>query len=263
VADADRLNEVLASAPGRIEAVVHLAARAGVRRSLEEPHLYYRTNVTGTLSLVEAARRNEIPKLVLASTSSVYAGSTRIPFREDDPADRPLSPYTASKRAAELCCHAYHKAFGLDVTVLRYFTVYGPAGRPDMSIFRFIRWVTEGEPVTVFGDGTQSRDFTYVTDVADGTVLALRPSGFAVINLGGDHPVELRSVLGMVESLVGGPATVEHHPFHRADVRASWADISAAERLLGWRPKVSLEEGLAATVEWYRQNRDWARELQL
>lgn len=245
-----------------IEAVINLAARVGVRQSLVSPGVYYETNLTGTLNLLESCREHKIQKFVLASTSSLYAGAER-PFREDQPTDRPLSPYAASKKAAEALCYTYHAQFGLDVTVLRFFTVYGPAGRPDMAIFRFVRGIAEGTPVIVYGDGDQERDFTYVDDVAEGTLRGLTSLGYEVVNLGSDHPTSVRRVIGLLETLSGRRAHVEHRPSHPADVRATWADITKARRLLRWAPHTSLEEGLRAAVGWYEENRSWASQLAL
>ena len=243
-------------------AVMNLAARAGVRQSLEDPWAYYETNVTGTLNLLELCREFSVPKFVLASTSSVYGEAAR-PFREEVSTDRPLSPYAASKKAAEALCYTYHHLCGLDMTIFRYFTVYGPAGRPDMSIFRFIKWMAEGESVIVYGDGTQERDFTYVDDIARGTVLGLKPVGYAVINLGSDRPVPLKRVIALLEDLLGQPALIDRRPAHRTDVPATWADVSQAKRLLGWEPLMTFEEGLEKTVAWYREQRQWARLIEL
>lgn len=242
------------------DSVINLAARAGVRQSLEDPWTYYQTNLTGTLNLLEGCREKGVRKFVLASTSSVYGDGER-PFREDAPADHPLSPYAASKKAAEGVCYAYHHAYGLDVTVLRYFTVYGPAGRPDMAIYRFIAWTAEGKPLALFGDGSQERDFTYVDDIAGGTLLALKPMGFEVINLGSDRPVALKEVIGMVEEVVGRPASIQQKQVHPADVQATWADITKARHLLGWEPKVTLPEGLCLAAAWYNDNHSWAGKL--
>ncbi len=261
VADLDAMRRLFADRP--LDAVVNLAARAGVRQSLADPWTYLRTNAEGTLNLLEMCRRHDVPRLVLASTSSLYGGANSRPFREDMPTDRPLSPYAASKKAAEAMCASYAHLYGLHTPVLRYFTVYGPAGRPDMSIFRFVRWVAEGDPVVVFGDGGQERDFTYVEDVARGTVAALGVRGHEVINLGSDRPVALTSVLALVEKALGRSARVERRPPAAADVRATWADVTKARDLLGWAPRVSLEEGIARTVEWYLDERAWARDLDL
>ncbi|MGH7289132.1 MAG: NAD-dependent epimerase/dehydratase family protein, partial [Myxococcota bacterium] len=194
----------------RFDAVLHLAARAGVRASVENPWLYVNANVTGTLNLLEWCRAKGISKLVLSSTSSVYGGSPETLFREDQPTSRPISPYAASKKAAEALCYTWHALHGLDVTVLRYFTVYGPAGRPDMSVFRFVRGVREGEPITVYGDGSMARDFTYVDDIARGTIAALRPLGYEIVNLGGEHPAEVRELVATVERTLGRKAEVRH-----------------------------------------------------
>lgn len=244
-------------------AVINLAARAGVRASVEDPWTYYRTNVEGTLNLLEMCRRYGVKKFVLASTSSLYGAGNEVPYREDADTNRPLSPYAASKKAAEALTYTYHYLHGLDVSVLRYFTVYGPAGRPDMSVFRFIRQTAEGDPLVVYGDGTQQRDFTYVDDIARGTVAALKPLGYEVINLGSDRPVPLSRVIEQIASLVGRSQAIERRPPHPADVPMTWADVGKAGRLLGWTPQVALEEGLRRTVAWYHENRDLAKSLVL
>ena len=246
-------------AADRFDAAVNLAARAGVRQSIAAPRRYLGANTMGALNLLEACRDRQTPKFLLASTSSLYGDCNPLPFAEDADTDRPLSPYAASKKAAEAMCHAYHRLYGIDVTVCRYFTVYGPAGRPDMSLFRFVQWVAEGRPVTIYGDGSQSRDFTYVDDIARGTVAALKPLGYETVNLGSDSPVALNDALRMVEEALGKSAEAHREPMHRADVRATWADISKARKLLGWRPQTPLREGIRKTVAWYLENREWAR----
>lgn len=256
----DRESMSAAIRGARFDAVINLAARAGVRQSVENPHVYVRTNISGTLNLLELTRSHDIGKFVLASTSSVYGDGPR-PFKESATADRPLSPYAATKRAAEQMCYSFHHLFGIDVTVLRYFTVYGPAGRPDMSIFRFVRWISEGQDVQIYGDGNQERDFTFVDDIADGTVRALRPLGFSTINLGGDSPVSIREVIGLIEKFTGKKAKTIHSPAHPSDVQATWADISAAGNLLEWRPRTDISDGVRRTVEWYRENREFASGL--
>ena len=242
-------------------AVLNLAARAGVRQSVENPGVYFETNVTGTLNLLELCRRYGVGKFVLASTSSLYGAHNPRPFREDANTDQPLSPYAASKKAAESLCYAYHYLHGIDITVLRYFTVYGPAGRPDMSLFRFTQWINEGESVTVYGDGKQERDFTYVRDIAKGTVAGLKPLGYEVINLGSDRPIVLMDTIRLIEELVGTEAVIEYLPRHPADVQATWADIKKAEALLGWRPETPLRKGVADLNAWYRTNRNWAKNI--
>ena len=246
-------------AADRFDAAVNLAARAGVRQSIAAPRRYLGANTMGALNLLEACGDHQTPKFLLASTSSLYGDRNPLPFAEDADTDLPLSPYAASKKAAEAMCHAYHRLYGIDVTVCRYFTVYGPAGRPDMSLFRFVQWVAEGRPVTIYGDGAQSRDFTYVDDIARGTVAALKPLGYETVNLGSDSPVTLNDALRMVEEALGKSAEVYREPMHRADVRATWADISKARKLLGWRPQTPLREGIRKTVAWYLENREWAR----
>jgi nucleoside-diphosphate-sugar epimerase len=246
---------------GPFDAVLNLAARAGVRQSLQNPWIYFDTNTTGTLNLLELCRHRGVGKIVLASTSSLYGSRNPVPYREDADTNHPLSPYAASKKAAEALCHSYHHLYGIDVTVVRYFTVYGPAGRPDMSLFRFAQWIAEDRPVIVFGDGMQSRDFTYVDDIARGTIAALRPLGYEVINLGSDRPMVLMDALKLIERLLGKQAKIEYQPFHKADIFATWADITAAREKLGWEPAVSHEQGIENLVRWYQQNRDWAREV--
>jgi nucleoside-diphosphate-sugar epimerase len=233
------------------DGVINLAARAGVRYSVENPWVYLDTNVTGTLNLLELCRQHGVRKFVLASTSSLYGKNNPVPFREDANTDGPLSPYAASKKAAEALCYTYHHLYGLDVTVLRYFTVYGPAGRPDMALFKFVEWISAGEPVVIYGDGQQSRDFTYVDDIARGTVAALRPLGYEVINLGSDRPVVLLDALRRIEELMGRRAEIRWEEPHAADMRATWADIRKARSLLSWQPQTVLEDGLNALVEWY------------
>jgi UDP-glucuronate 4-epimerase len=244
------------------DGVINLAARAGVRQSVENPWIYLETNATGTLNLMEECRKRGIRKFVLASTSSLYGGDTPLPYSEEMSTSRPLSPYAASKKAAEALCYSYHYLYDLDVTVLRYFSVYGPAGRPDMSPFRFVKWITEEMPVVVFGDGRQARDFTYVDDIARGTVAALNPARYTVINLGSDRPVPLLDVIQIVESLVGKKARIEFKSPHRADVPATWANITRARAELKWQSTVGLEEGLRRLVDWYNDNRSWAKEIQ-
>jgi nucleoside-diphosphate-sugar epimerase len=245
----------------RFDAVLNLAARAGVRASVENPWIYVDTNVTGTLNLLEWCRARGIGKFVLASTSSVYGGSDASVFREDQETSRPISPYAATKKAAEALCYTWHALHGLDVSVLRFFTVYGPAGRPDMSVFRFVRGVREGEPITVYGDGTMARDFTYVDDVARGTLAALRPLGYEVVNLGGEKPTSVNELVATVEGALGRKAEKRYAPPHPADVPRTAASIEKARRLLGWEPRVSLAEGVARAAAWYEAERSWAKDV--
>ena len=245
------------------DAVINLAARAGVRQSIDDPWVYYETNVTGTLNLLEACREAGVSRFLQASTSSVY-GDNEMPFFEDDPIDTLRSPYAASKKASEDLCQLYWNLFDFDITVFRFFTVYGPSGRPDMSVFRFVKWITEGEPVQLNGDGTQQRDFTHVDDVARGVVAALdRRPGYETINLGSDNPVEINEIIGQIEAVLGMTATIERHPFPSTDVNATWANISRARELLGWEPRVLLKDGISSAVEWYLENREWAKDIEL
>ena len=245
----------------RFDAVLNLAARAGVRASVENPWVYVDTNVTGTLNLLEWCRARGVAKFVLSSTSSVYGGSDASVFREDQETSRPISPYAATKKAAEALCHTWHALHRLDVTVLRYFTVYGPAGRPDMSVFRFVRGIREGAPITVYGNGTMARDFTYVDDVARGTIEALRPLGYEIVNLGGEKPTSVNELVATIEGALGRKAERRSAPPHPADVPRTAACIDKASRLLGWEPRVALAEGVARAAAWYEAERSWAKDV--
>lgn len=243
------------------ESVINLAARAGVRYSMVNPHVYMTTNAHGSLNLLELMRQHGCRKFVLASTSSLYAGH-EMPFTEDMPVNRPISPYASSKKAAECMAFTYHHLYGIDATVVRYFTVYGPAGRPDMSPYRFIKWIAEGTPITMFGDGLQSRDFTYVDDIARGTVAALRPVGYEIVNLGGGRePTNMLELIRLMEDRLGRKAVIDFQPTNNADMRDTQADPSKAQSLWGWEARVGLEEGLDRTIAWYRENADLVRDL--
>lgn len=246
----------------RFDVVINEAAMAGVRNSIKDPWSYMRTNAYGTLNLLELMKKYKIDKFVLASTSSIYAGQP-MPFREDLPANNPLSPYAASKKAAEVLAYTYHYLYGIDVSVLRYFTVYGPAGRPDMSVYRFVFWIMKGMPVEVFGDGSQRRDFTYIDDIAEGTVKAMKPLGYEIINLGSDNPHGLMEVIALIEKYTGKKASIVNKEFHKADMKATWADISKAKKLLGWKPRTTLEEGIKRTVEWFEENWNWIKDTRV
>ena len=207
------------------ESVINLGARAGVRYSMVDPLVYWTTNVIGSLHLLEEMQQRSVRKYVVASSSSLYSGQA-MPFLENLPVNAPVSSYAASKKAAELMAHAHHHLYGIDVSVCRFFTVYGPAGRPDMSYFRFIKWIDEGTPIELFGDGTQSRDFTFVDDIARGTIAALKPVGYEIFNLGGGNkPISLNTVIEKLENLLGKKAKIKNKPFHKADVKSTWANI--------------------------------------
>jgi len=244
----------------RFDAILNLAARAGVRYSMSHPHVYFTTNVLGTLNLLELAKDHKVSKFLLASTSSLYAGQ-KMPFKEALAVNTPISPYAASKKGAEALCYSYHHLYGIDVSIVRYFTVYGPAGRPDMSVFIFTKQIDEDKPMEVFGDGTQSRDFTYVDDIALGTIKAIKKVGFKVINLGGNDPYKLNYMIGLIEKNLGKKAKIAYKPFHIADIKATWADISVARKTLGWTPKVNLDEGIRRTVQWYEANKSWLKDI--
>lgn len=261
IAKRDSIQSALADSPP-FDAVVNLAARAGVRTSVLNPWIYVETNVTGTLNLLELCRERGIPKFVLSSTSSLYGRHNAPPFREDADTSRPLSPYAATKGAAEAMAHTYHQLHGIDVTVLRYFTVYGPAGRPDMSVFRFIQRIREGRQIELYGDGEQQRDFTYVDDVARGTVAGLKPLGFEVVNIGGDHPYQLNELIAMIEEVLDRKADILRSDHHPADMQVTWADLTKARALLGYEPQVSLEEGVRRSVAWYEAQREWAKDVE-
>lgn len=258
---ADREKVAALAAAGPFDGIVNLAARAGVRQSVANPWVYVDTNLTGTLNLLELARQNGIPKLVLASTSSIYGANAPLPTPETADSSRPLQPYAASKKAAETMCHAYHYLHGIDITVFRYFTVYGPAGRPDMIMFRLAQWIAEGHPVRLNGDGTQSRGFTFLDDIARGTILGLKPVGYEIINLGGHQVVSMNELIARIERMLGRKAEVIHQEFHKADMMENCADVSKARALLGWNPQVGLEEGIPALVNWYMQNREFASQI--
>lgn len=244
-----------------VDAVFNLAARAGVRASVENPWVYVETNMTGTLNLLEMCQRYGIKKFILASTSSIYGENAPLPTPETADSDRPLQVYAASKKGAEALCHAYHFLYGIDVTIFRYFTVYGPASRPDMSMFRFTRWISEGRPVRINGDGEQSRGFTYLDDIARGTIAGLKPLGYEIINLGGHESIKINELICMLEEIIGKQAQVERLPRHPADMLANLADVGKAKRLLNWEPQVSLREGVEKLVAWYNAERAWASQI--
>lgn len=260
IADRDRVFALADQAAGAA-AVINLAARAGVRASVLDPWVYVDTNLTGTLNLLEMCRRLEIPKLILASTSSVYGENVPLPTPEDASSNLPLQPYAASKIGAEAMAHAYHYLHGIDISVVRYFTVYGPAGRPDMVMFRFAKWLIDETPLHLNGDGSQSRGFTYVDDIARGTIQALRPLGYQIINLGGHETITIRELITLMEKITGKQAEIIQHPFPKADMLTNHADTQKAMELLNWRPEIGLEDGVRRTVQWYLDHYSWAKDL--
>jgi UDP-glucuronate 4-epimerase len=240
----------------KFDAVLHLAARAGVRPSLTLPVLYEEVNVVGTLHLLEAAVAYGAPRFLFASSSSVYGVNSKLPFSEDDPIERPISPYATTKRAGELHVYTAHHLHGLAATCLRFFTVYGPRQRPEMAIAKFIRSIDTGAPIPFYGDGESRRDYTYIDDIADGVEAALeRGLGFEIINLGGARPVTLSELVTAIEKAVGKPAVLDRQLDQPGDVPVTFASVEKGAKLLNFRARVPLEEGLRRSVEWYREQR--------
>lgn len=246
----------------QFEGVINLAARAGVRASVKDPWAYVETNMIGTLNMLELCRAVGTKKFIIASTSSIYGADPPYPTPESASSSEPLQPYAASKKGAEAMTHAYHHLYNIDVSVVRYFTVYGPAGRPDLSIFRFVQWISEGRPVYVNGDGEQSRGFTYIDDIAHGTILALKPVGHEIINLGGHEVITINNLIKLIEDIVGRKAIVEYGPPDPADMRSNWADVTKAGELLSWEPQFDMRSGIQKLVEWYNAEREWASQIQ-
>ena len=250
-------------AANRFDAVINIAGIPGVRLSMKDPWLYLNVNTGGTLNLLECCRRYDVRKFIQASTSSIYGENAPYPTDETASSDKPLQPYSASKKGAEAECHAYHYLYDIDVTIFRFFTVYGPAGRPDMAIYRFIKWIAEGEPILLNGDGNQTRGFTYVDDIARGCILGLKNVGYEIMNLGGHESISINDLIRKLETMIGREAVIQHQPTVKADMQANLADISKARRLLGWNPEVELDEGLRRTVDWYLQGRDWLKDIRI
>jgi UDP-glucuronate 4-epimerase len=236
------------------DTIIHLAARAGVRPSLAQPELYTRVNIVGTQNLLELAREFGVKKFVFGSSSSVYGVNQKVPFGEEDPIFKPISPYAATKLAGEALCHVYHHLYGIDIVCLRFFTVYGPRQRPDLAIRKFTNAIMAGKPIDVYGDGASRRDYTYIEDILQGIVACLeRNFGYEVINLGESRTVDLRELLHLIEKATGKKAQVRQMPMQPGDVPITYADISKAKRLLDYRPKVAIEEGIEKFVKWCRQ----------
>jgi UDP-glucuronate 4-epimerase len=243
------------------EGVINLAARAGVRTSVKDPWLYVESNTIGTLNMLEVCRETGTKKFIIASTSSIYGKNPPYPTPESADSSEPLQPYAASKKGAEAMTHAYHHLYDIDVSVLRFFTVYGPAGRPDLSIFRFVQWISEGLPVRVNGDGEQSRGFTYIDDIGRGVIAALKPVDFEIINLGGHEVITINNLIRLIEDVIGKKAIVEYGPPDPADMRSNWADVTKAGELLGWEPQFDMRSGIEKLVEWYNAEREWASQI--
>ena len=249
--DAAAVKELFASV--KFDQIIHLAARAGVRPSLEEPALYQRVNVEGTVNLLEAARHTGVRKVTIASSSSVYGVNAKVPFCERDPIFSAISPYAASKLACEALGHVYHHIYGLDVAMLRFFTVYGPRQRPDLAIHKFARLISDGKPIPFFGDGSTARDYTYVTDTVDGILACTRQEfGFEIFNLGESQTVTLSYLVQLLETALGKPAVLNRQPAQPGDVPITYADITKARERLGYHPSVKIEEGIPKFVAWFR-----------
>ena len=248
-----RLDELLGSA--RFDQIIHLAARAGVRPSLKEPALYQRVNVEGTVNLLEAARCNGVKKVIVASSSSVYGVNSKVPFSESDPIFCAISPYAASKLACEALGHVYHHVYGMDLVMLRFFTVYGPRQRPDLAIHKFARLISDGKPIPVFGDGSAARDYTYVTDTVDGVIACTKKEfGYEIFNLGESQTVTLSRLIELLEKNLGQKAIIDRQPLQPGDVPITYADISRAQAKLGYKPRIKIEEGIPLFVEWFQKN---------
>lgn len=253
--DVAAVNELFASV--KFDQIIHLAARAGVRPSLAEPALYQRVNVEGTVNLLEAARRAGVMKVTIASSSSVYGVNAKVPFSERDPIFSAISPYAASKLACEALGHVYHHIYGMDIVMLRFFTVYGPRQRPDLAIHKFARLIAAGKPIPFYGDGSTARDYTYVTDTVDGVLACTRQEfGYEIFNLGESQTVTLSYLVQLLEEALGQTAQLDRQPAQPGDVPITYADITKARERLGYQPSVKIEEGIPKFVEWFRSVAD-------
>lgn len=249
--DREAVEQVFAEV--KFDQVIHLAARAGVRPSLEKPALYQRVNVEGTVNILEAARTRKVKKLTLASSSSVYGVNSKVPFSETDSIFSAISPYAASKLACEALGHVYHHTYGLDIALLRFFTVYGPRQRPDLAIRKFTKLISEGKPIPVFGDGSTARDHTFISDIVDGVMACTdKEFGFEIFNLGESQTVTLTRLIELIESALGKQAVIDRQPLQPGDVPITFADISKARARLGYDPRVKVEQGIPRFVEWFK-----------
>ena len=261
LADISKKDVIDRFAGQKFDGVINLAARAGVRASVDNPWIFVESNVTGTLNMLEVCNNSGNGSFILASTSSIYGSNPPYPTPESASSSEPLQPYAASKKGAEAMAHAYHHLYGMNTNILRFFTVYGPAGRPDLALFRFVQWIIEGRPVHIFGDGEQSRGFTYIDDIVSGIIAALKPSGFNVINLGGHEVITINGLVTLIEDLTGKKANVIHGPANPADMFTNWADVSKARDLLGWKPAYDMRMGTQALIDWYLAERHWANQV--
>ena len=249
----DQLEQVFTN--NKIHKIIHLAARAGVRPSIEQPLWYRDTNISGTLNLLELTKKYGIKNFIFGSSSSVYGNNKKVPFSEEDSVDRPISPYATSKKACELYCYTYSHLCNINVICLRFFTVYGPRGRPDMAPYLFTRLINEGKPIKMFGDGTTRRDYTFVTDIVDGIISALDKNfRYEIINLGNSDTIQLSDFIAIFEKHLGKKAKIKRYPMQPGDVKITYANISKAKRLLDFEPKVGVDEGLKIFIDWYKNN---------
>lgn len=247
------LDEVFGSV--KFDQVIHLAARAGVRPSLANPALYQRVNIEGTANLLEAARRTNVRKLAIASSSSVYGINSKVPFAESDPVTQSISPYAASKLACEALGHVYHHLYGMDIAMLRFFTVYGPRQRPDLAIYKFAKLISAGKSIPVYGDGTSARDYTFVSDTVDGVIACTnREFGYEIFNLGESETVTLKRLIELLEAALGKKAIIDRQPPQPGDVPITYADIAKAQQRLGYNPYIKIERGITVFIDWFRRN---------
>ncbi len=252
IRDATAMNKVLGDG---VDIIVHLAAKAGVRPSIEQPLLYTDVNVNGTMVLLETAKKHKIGKFIFASSSSVYGNNKKVPFSEGDNVDFPISPYAATKKAGELLCHTYHHLDGLSGTCLRYFTVYGPRQRPDLAIHKFAKLIEQGKAIPVYGDGSMMRDFTYIDDIIDGTNSAIEKcKGFNIYNLGESQPITVNDLIAEIENALGKKAIREYLPRQPGDVERTYADVAKASKDLGYKPSTSIQDGLKKFTTWLREH---------
>jgi UDP-glucuronate 4-epimerase len=250
IRDANAMNKALGDG---VDVIVHLAAKAGVRPSIEQPLLYTDVNINGTMVLLEAAKEHKIDKFIFASSSSIYGNNKKVPFSEEDNVDFPISPYAATKKAGELLCHTYYHLFGLSITCLRYFTVYGPRQRPDLAIHKFAKLIEQGKTIPVYGDGSMMRDFTYIDDIIDGTTAAIeRCEGFNIYNLGESRPITVNDLIAEIENALGKKAMREQLPPQPGDVERTYADVTKAAKDLGYKPSTSIQDGLKKFTTWLR-----------
>jgi UDP-glucuronate 4-epimerase len=253
ITDAVAVGEIFSAV--KFDQVIHLAARAGVRPSLEQPALYQRVNVEGTANILEAARKSGVKKIIIASSSSVYGVNSKVPFSESDPVVTAISPYATSKLACESLGHVYHRIYKMDVTMLRFFTVYGPRQRPDLAIYKFAKLITAGKPIPVFGDGKAARDYTFVSDTVDGVIAATKKEfGYEIFNLGESETISLSRMIELLESALGKKTIIDRQPLQAGDVPITFADISKARKMLGYNPQTKFENGIKLFADWFRNS---------